>query len=81
MKVTKKLDDIAIVEQEPKSEGRQLFVMLAADAKKVKEYLKAKKAEVKAELKAEERAESVAKDEAQSAVEVEAQPTSEEKTD
>jgi len=45
MKVTKKLDDISIVEQEPKSEGRHLFVMLAPDAKKIKEWEKNKKAE------------------------------------
>jgi hypothetical protein len=42
MRVTKKLDEISIVEQEPKSEGRHLFVMLAPDAKKIKEWEKSK---------------------------------------
>ena len=36
--VTKKLDDIAVVEAEPKKEGRHLFVLLAPDAKKIKTY-------------------------------------------
>ncbi len=36
--VTKKLDNIAIVEAEPKKEGRQLFVLLAPDPKKIKVY-------------------------------------------
>jgi len=36
--VTKKLDNIAIVEAEPKKEGRQLFVLLAPDPKKIKIY-------------------------------------------
>ena len=48
MKVTKKLDDISIVEQEPKSEGRHLFVMLAPDSKKIKEWEKTKNKEEKA---------------------------------
>ena len=42
VKVTKKLDEISIVEQEPKSEGRHLFVMLAPDSKKIKEWEKSK---------------------------------------
>lgn len=58
IKVTKKLDEIAIVEQEPKSEGRQLFVMLAPDAKKIKEFEKAKKETKKAEAKEEAREEA-----------------------
>jgi len=42
--VTKKLDDIAIVEAEPKKEGRQLFVLLAPDPKKIKLYNEKKEA-------------------------------------
>ena len=42
-KVTKKLDEISIVEQDPKSEGRHLFVMLAPDAKKIREWEKLQK--------------------------------------
>lgn len=40
MKVTKELEDIAIIEAEPKKEGRQLFVLLGPDAKKIKEIQK-----------------------------------------
>ncbi len=54
MKVTKKLDDISIVEQEPKSEGRHLFVMLAPDSKKIKEWEKNKKAEEQESLEQKE---------------------------
>ncbi len=34
------LDDIALVEVQPKREGRQMFVMFAPDAAKIKEYTK-----------------------------------------
>ncbi len=40
-KVISFLIDIAAVEVEPKSEGRQMFVLLAPDPVKVKEYQKA----------------------------------------
>lgn len=43
LRVTKQLEDIAVVEAEPKKEGRQLFVLLGPDAKKIKELEKAKK--------------------------------------
>ncbi len=38
-KVIKMLTDIAITEVEPKMEGRQLFVVMAPDPVKIKEYL------------------------------------------
>ncbi len=38
--VTKKLDDVAVVEANPKMEGRQMFVLVAPDAPKIKEYQK-----------------------------------------
>lgn len=37
-KVTKKLEHLAIVEAEPKKEGRNLFVLLAPDPKKIKSF-------------------------------------------
>ena len=42
-KVMAKLDDIAAAEVEPKMEGRQLFVVMAPDAAKIKEYKATKK--------------------------------------
>lgn len=52
-KVTGMLDDLCVVEQAPKKEGRQMFLMVAPDAQKIKEYEKAKKAEQpKSEAKA-----------------------------
>lgn len=38
LEVAKRLDDIANVESPPKKEGRQVFVLLAPDAKKIKEF-------------------------------------------
>jgi translation initiation factor IF-3 len=49
MKVTKKLDDISVVEAAPKKEGRQLFVLVAPDQKKIKAYKELKKRESKME--------------------------------
>jgi len=49
VRVTEKLDDVAVVEVPPKMEGRHLFVILAPDAAKIKDY--------KARLKREGRAE------------------------
>lgn len=37
-KVVQKLSEIAVAEVEPKLEGRQLFVVMAPDAAKIKEY-------------------------------------------
>lgn len=51
VRVTEKLDDVAIVEVPPKMEGRHLFVILAPDAPKIKEY--------RAKLKAEGRVEDL----------------------
>lgn len=51
-RVTEQLSEIAVVEVEPKMEGRQLFVVLAPDAGKIKDYeakQKAEKEEVAAE--------------------------------
>lgn len=48
-KVTGMLMDICIVEQDAKREGRQMFVMVAPDAQKIKDYEKAKKAVPKKE--------------------------------
>lgn len=59
MKVTKKLDHISVVEQEPKSEGRHLFVMLAPDSKKIKEWEKSKKVEESTTSATEETSEAV----------------------
>lgn len=39
-KVTESIQDVALTEVPPKLEGRQLFVILAPDPAKVKEYLK-----------------------------------------
>ena len=39
-KLTKTLEDVAAIESPPKKEGRQLFVLLAPDAAKIKEYKK-----------------------------------------
>lgn len=41
-KFTTSLQDIAIIEQEPKREGRQMFVLMAPDAVKIKELEKEK---------------------------------------
>lgn len=51
-KVTGMLNDLCVVEQAPKKEGRQMFVMVAPDAQKVKEYEKANKEASKTEEKA-----------------------------
>jgi translation initiation factor IF-3 len=37
-KLAETLGDLAIVESEPKSEGRQMFMIMAPDAVKIKEY-------------------------------------------
>lgn len=37
-KLAATLDDISLIESEPKSEGRQMFMIVAPDAVKVKEY-------------------------------------------
>lgn len=47
-KVSSSLNDIAIVEVPPKMEGRQLFVLFAPDAAKIKELEKTNPAAVKA---------------------------------
>ena len=44
-KVTKMLDQIAAVEAPPKREGRHMFVLLAPDAAKIKNYTKAQQKE------------------------------------
>lgn len=49
MRVTKMLDNIANVEAPPKKEGRQLFVLMAPDIKKIKIYKDFKKREGKLE--------------------------------
>lgn len=46
--VTKALEDVAAVEAPPKREGRQLFVLMAPDPAKIKDYLKAQKQAEKA---------------------------------
>lgn len=48
-KVIAALGDIALVESNPKMEGKQLFVLLAPDPAKIKEYEKKKAAEKPAE--------------------------------
>ena len=40
IKLTKSLEDIAVIEQEPKREGRQMFVLVGPDPVKIKEYNK-----------------------------------------
>ncbi len=50
-KVMKELANIAVAEVEPKMEGRQLFVVMAPDATKIKEYQQKKKLEAKAQDK------------------------------
>ena len=47
-KVQEMLSDIAVTEAHPKLEGRQMFILLAADPVKVKEYQKAQAAAAKA---------------------------------
>lgn len=42
-KITEMLDNVATVEAPPKSEGRQMFVLLSPDPAKIKEYKKAEK--------------------------------------
>tara|TARA_B100000749_G_scaffold280898_1_gene280850 strand:- start:43872 stop:44384 length:513 start_codon:yes stop_codon:yes gene_type:complete len=42
-KVTKMLEHISILEAPPKKEGRQLFILLAPDPVKIKDYEKAQK--------------------------------------
>ncbi len=39
--MTKALSDIALIETNPKMEGRQLFALYAPDAMKIKDYEKA----------------------------------------
>ncbi|MCB0411719.1 MAG: translation initiation factor IF-3 [Bdellovibrionales bacterium] len=41
--VSKGLEDVAVVEVPPKMEGRQMFVLMAPDPAKIKDYLKANK--------------------------------------
>ncbi|USN48918.1 MAG: translation initiation factor IF-3 [Pseudobdellovibrionaceae bacterium] len=48
-KLTAMLQDLAIVESPPKREGRQMFVLLAPDPVKVKEFEKANKVQAKKE--------------------------------
>jgi translation initiation factor IF-3 len=50
-KVMSKLSDLATAEVEPKMEGRQLFVVMAPDSAKIKEYEQKKKQEKKMEEK------------------------------
>lgn len=46
--VSKGLEDVALIEVHPKLEGKQMFVLMAPDPAKVKEYLKVhKKPEIK----------------------------------
>lgn len=52
-KATKLVESIAVVEQAPKREGRHLFVMLAPDPQKIKEYEKIAKTQVSADSKKE----------------------------
>ncbi len=59
-RVIEKLGDLAVPEVEPKMEGRQLFVVMAPDAAKVKEYRLKHKEEAKAEAKEEARAKAEA---------------------
>ena len=42
-KLTKDLEEISILETPPKKEGRQLFVLIAPDPAKIKDYLKLQK--------------------------------------
>ncbi|MEQ1665298.1 MAG: translation initiation factor IF-3 [Bdellovibrionales bacterium] len=51
-RVTEALNDIALVETPPKKEGRQVFMLFAADPIKIKEYQKKIALEEKAALKA-----------------------------
>lgn len=51
--VAKSLEDVANVETHPKMEGRQMFVLLAPDPVKVKEYLKTHKDEEDKDSKSE----------------------------
>ena len=39
-RVTKMLDHISVLESPPKKEGRQMFILLAPDASKIKDYKK-----------------------------------------
>jgi len=52
MRVVKKLDEISTVEAAPKKEGRQLFTIVAPDAKKIKAYKELKKYEAKLDERA-----------------------------
>jgi len=52
VRVTKMLDEIATVEAAPKKEGRQLFTIVAPDAKKIKAYKELKKYEAKLDERA-----------------------------
>jgi translation initiation factor IF-3 len=54
-KVIAKLSDLAVPEVEPKMEGRQLFVVMAPDAVKVKEYLAIIKQAEKAKISEQKR--------------------------
>jgi translation initiation factor IF-3 len=49
LRVTELLDDISAVEAPPKREGRHMFVLLAPDPAKIKEYEKAMKARASTE--------------------------------
>src|SRR5690606_11962764 len=53
-KVTGMLEDLCVIEQAPKKEGRQMFVMVAPDAQKIKDYEKANKSASKESSKASE---------------------------
>lgn len=46
-RVIEKLSDLAVAELAPKMEGRQLFVVMAPDPTKIKEYTAAQKAQDK----------------------------------
>lgn len=46
-RVSTALEDISLIESPPKKEGRQMFILLAPDPAKIKEYNKKKKAEAK----------------------------------
>ena len=52
VRVTKMLDELSVVEAEPKKEGRQLFTIVAPDAKKLKAYKELKKYEAKLDERA-----------------------------
>jgi len=52
MRVVKMLDEISTVEAAPKKEGRQLFTIVAPDAKKIKAYKELKKYEAKLDERA-----------------------------